>query len=553
MSPVQALAYRFWTQHHRSLKLLGGYWLFVMILCRALPAGAFTLPPGESLPPLLMAVVFPCSCLVAVAGYLIFVFTFGREARLEACESGFPARLWTLPLPTQALVGWPMLWGSATLILVWLTLAWAVRRLCSFDMPLIWPGLLLAVLLAWWQAIVCTPFPLPWLRVYLLIPVTTVLLCMPMAVLKFDPSSAAICGLLAVLLLAAHGTALRGVARARCGDHGQWSWPTWPRNPWTTRPRRPFASAARAQLWFEWRLHGRAFFVPMVFFAVMVPPMMLLFTDNLDKSVEWRPQERGSLWLDSACLMVFILLSTFWASGIEMGKFGQTYRVSSFLATRPVSEAMLVRSKFVAAACGTLAGWCVLATGLLLWLPLAGYAAEMARLFEGMRQRHEPGLFWGWLVLLVAGSVELSWLVMVQQTWIGLMGKRRVAESWGIFSYAAFIGLFAFGYGLSDHSEYWPVFDHLLPWLAGAAVVLKSLAAAWSFRALRRRQLIPPPVLWGILLIWLTLAAGLFAALYALIPVEWFSVSGVVLSIMLLLPLTRLALAPLALSWNRHR
>jgi hypothetical protein len=93
----------------------------------------------------------------------------------------------------------------------------------------------------------------------------------------------------------------------------------------------------------------------------------------------------------------------------------------------------------------------------------------------------------------------------------------------------------------------------LLPWLAGAAVLLKGLAAAWSLSALNQRRLVPSGVLWRMLAIWLALAAGLFAALYALLPDRWFYWPAVVLGIVLLLPLTRLALAPLALSWNRHR
>ncbi|HTU19647.1 MAG TPA: hypothetical protein VMG10_16420 [Gemmataceae bacterium] len=553
MSPTLALAYLFWTQHRRGLTLLGGYWLVVMILCLALPAGAFTLPPGESLPPVLMAVVFPCSCLVAAAWYLILVFTFGREAWLEACESGFPARLWTLPLPTHVLVGWPMLWGSAMLTLVWLTLAWAVRGLCSFDVPLVWPGLLLAVLLAWWQAILWTPFPLPSLRFYLLVPVSTVLLCTPMAVLAFDVPSIAVYGLLAILLSDAYITALRGVTRARCGDNVQWTRPAplrWPR-PSRTHP--PFTSAARAQLWFEWRLHGLAFLVPVAFCVSILPPMMF---QNIDMAVLSTPsliQERGHLWMLPAIEMV-VILSMVWASGMEMSKLGRTYRLPSYLATRPVSEAMLLRVKFVVAAWTTLAGWCVLAIGLLLWLALGGYAAEkMAQLFEAMRQRHEPGLFWGWLIFLVGGAVVLTWLQMVQQMWTGLSGKMRVIESWGVFSNAAFVGQIFFGFWLAQHPEYWPVFNRLLPWLAGAAVILKSLAAVWSLRALRRRALIPSGVLWGMLALWFTLALGAFAALYALLPDDWFSVPGVILGIMLLLPLTRLALAPLALAWNRHR
>src|SRR5579871_6324540 len=54
--------------------------------------------------------------------YVIGVFAYGFEARLEVAESGFPARLFVLPVRTWVLVGWPMLQGVAAAVLLWL--AW---------------------------------------------------------------------------------------------------------------------------------------------------------------------------------------------------------------------------------------------------------------------------------------------------------------------------------------------------------------------------------------------------------------------------------------------
>jgi hypothetical protein len=556
-----ALAYLFWTRHRRGLTLVGGYCLAVLILCAAAPAGVFALSSDESISLFMTASIVLCSGSGAAVGYVLLVFTFSREAQLETCESSYPPRLWTRPLPTYAPVGWPMVWGSAALTLAWLTFAWAERRLCSLDMPLVWPGLMAAVLLAWCQAILWTSFPMPWLRLFLLIPGGTILFFTPMIVLDFDESSAALCGLLAGLLLAAYGTALRGVARARCGDQSRWDWPAWLRWRREARTRPPFSSPAWAQLWFEWRLHGLGFPMAMVILAIFVFPLMPLFAQALDTSDQLVPslrQEIGSLWLAVAGQLLLLPLYSSTVIGPQLGKLsGKSFVLSSFLATRPVSVAMLIRAKFAMTVCSTLAGWCALIFGLLLWLTLTGHVAEAAQQLEAIRQRHAPGVFWGWLMLLVVGAILLTWVQMVHEMWIGLTGRTRAIEIWNFVKIGALIGLIMLGFWVGSwlvkHPEWWPDLERLLPWLAGTAVILKGLAAAWSLSALNQRRLIPSGALWGMLAIWLALAGGLFAALYALLPDNWFYWPGLVLGIVLLLPLTRLALAPLALSWNRHR
>lgn len=562
MTPSLALAYLFWTRHRRGLTLVGGSWLAAMVLFRTVPAGTFAWRGDLSLPPSRIVFIFLISCMTVAAEYLAMVFTFAKETRFEACASGFPARLWPLPLPTHALVGWPMLWGSAAMILGWMTLAWAAGPSISFDMPLAWPGLLLAVVLAWLQALLWTPFPLPWVRAFLLIALFVILAITWAVITVIDAPSAAVCGLLAVLLLAAYRTAIRSVGRARRGDTVQWGWPAWLHWPSATRTRPRFVTAAQAQFWLEWRLHGIALPLLVACFAVFwlscTPPFVTKILNNADRGMlpfALPPllHELGGLSLTVIGLMVFILFMA-WAFGIQMGRLGwKAYRPSSFLATRPVSEAILVRAKFVVAAWNTLAGWGVLSAALLLWLALDGHAMEMLGQLEAMRQWHPAYLFWGRLVLLVGVAVVLTWLEMVQRMWIGLTGNTRLIATLGFCGFAAFVGLIVFGFWLAFHPEYWAVSDHVLPWLAGVAVLFKCVAAVWSLRTLMRRGLVPSGILWGMLAIWLAVAFGLFVALSALLPDNWFSVSGIVLGIALLLPLTRLALAPLALAWNRHR
>ena len=45
--------------------------------------------------------------------YFLAVFSFGLAGDLAARQSIYPARMFTLPVTTAALAGWPMLYGTA--------------------------------------------------------------------------------------------------------------------------------------------------------------------------------------------------------------------------------------------------------------------------------------------------------------------------------------------------------------------------------------------------------------------------------------------------------
>src|SRR2546426_11528564 len=52
--------------------------------------------------------------------YLLAVFSFGFAGDLAARQSIYPARMFTLPVTTAALAGWPMLYRSAAPAVLWL-------------------------------------------------------------------------------------------------------------------------------------------------------------------------------------------------------------------------------------------------------------------------------------------------------------------------------------------------------------------------------------------------------------------------------------------------
>ncbi|HVW35771.1 MAG TPA: hypothetical protein VHB99_00650, partial [Pirellulales bacterium] len=71
-------------------------------------------------------------------------------------------------------------------------------------------------------------------------------------------------------------------------------------------------------------------------------------------------------------------------------------------------------------------------------------------------------------------------------------------------------------------------------------------------RALGRSKLLAPTSLKNYLAVWVTTTAALAAAFIALAPAGssvWMAIAGAAM----IVPLNRVAAAPLALNWNRHR
>ncbi len=242
MSPSLAFGWQVWTRHRLGLTLCAGYWLLLLVLASA---WAITSPHFVHFPFLL---VWPCP---VVFGYLVIVFLVGRDARLEVGASGFPSRLMTLPLPTWSLAGWPMLWTTSVPALAWLTLSCGVLRMGGVELGFVtwWGALTLAVALAWLQAIVWLPFPLPGLRLFVIGPLLVAAVIGPQLLrAEFDPGTALGGAALAIQLPLAYLTAVYGVARARRGGGPTWAWPgwrTWLRWTSATTVDRPFVSPAR--------------------------------------------------------------------------------------------------------------------------------------------------------------------------------------------------------------------------------------------------------------------------------------------------------------------
>lgn len=550
-SPALAITWQLWWQHRWGLTATGAYVVLVVLLVQTGVAEVSSTRFGTAADvanfSLFLGAVSMLPLLVALP-FLLGFFSHGFEADLTAPGSCYPARMFTLPVPTRTLVLWPMLSGAVTLGLGWVAVALWILWPCGLPVPLGWPAFLATAFLTWEQAILWWPFGL---RSHRLL-VTAVAMILLVAGVhaagagEIDPT------LLAFLLAGWTGVgvlvAFTGVARARRGEVPDWQW--WLRtlrrlDQWLPRRRQPFASAMGAQIWFEWRRHGLAlpFLVPAVLPMLWVP-LWLGENDVL------------SLW---KALLFALLIPPFAASmaGTTLSeshpKARDYYGLPPFTAGRPMTCGALIEAKLEMAALSTLTAWGVVALLVACVLVFSGNLGVVAGWWDAALQQVPAWKAAGLLALALAGLILLTWKQFVENLLIGLTGHAWVINGFIVGVTTSFVVSSLVGLWIYHHPEYHEPLLRAVPWVMAAAAGLKLAAAGWAVRALHRRRLLSPITLGRLLALWSLSVLGLIALLTWLLPAPVLSVFYVVFGVVLFVPLARLLAAPLALAWNRHR
>jgi hypothetical protein len=540
-----AFAWEFWSLHRWTIAPALAYLLVLAVLFGVAPAGTFGPMIGGqlSLP------------LVFALAYILAAFTHGEQGAIESADSLFPRRAFTLPVPTTALAGWPLLLGGALVALYWLGLAGLVWRPCGVAAPLWWPTVALAAILAWLQALMWSPYPLPFLRIIVLVPVVCGLAVALLTGVHYEvPAPLLVVGSL-LLLAVGYALSVVGLARARRGDGAPWRlWspgrrPADGRSPdgadSYSRALPPFASPRRALSWFGWRRVGYA--MPLMCGMVIVPSLLLLFVA--------RDAQHGALVV---LVMPGYALLMAGSAGLGMGSYHHSSRsnttLTPFIASRPVTTATLVADRLRLVLLSIAFTWGSIYLLIAITVTLSRAAAPLV---EGWQQVVDRLGVKAWLYLALAALVPpvIAWKQAVSNLWVPMTGRRWVAYLAGL---AMAIGLTALGIVIAL-SVIWQwgtnsIFMTALSWMLAAVVLLKLALGALVVRALLRRGLVAPGTLhrWGA--VWLGAAVGLFVLAFVLTPAEMVSPVEVgCTAVLLLLPLVRLGLAPLALDWNRHR
>jgi len=254
-SPAAAIAWEFRQGHRVALIALAGL-ILVLGMIRLLIPGPWEPVKLDTPNETAALVIMPFSSTFL---YFLAVFSFGLAGDLAARPSIYPARLFTLPVTTRALAGWPMLYGAAAMASLWIAAVLFARLALGIDVPLIWPGLLAAVFLAWTQALMWMPYGLPGLRVIVAVLWLVALDAAVLLAIHDKVPEPLLVAFLAPQLPLAYLVACSAVARARRGDVPDWRG-AFSRlgqiSDFLPRRQERFSSPARAQMWFEQRRQG---------------------------------------------------------------------------------------------------------------------------------------------------------------------------------------------------------------------------------------------------------------------------------------------------------
>ncbi|HKR65280.1 MAG TPA: hypothetical protein VJZ00_16225, partial [Thermoanaerobaculia bacterium] len=474
-TPAAALAFELRQRHRWGL--IGV--VATIVLLGAIKIAVLTSASAPQFSDMTLALLLPVP-LAATFLYLLAVFTFGLSGDLAARESMVPRRMLTLPISSAALAGWPMLYGCASAALLWFAMRIAAFFPPGFAVPNYWPALFAASLVAWAQALTWMPYALRGMRIVVTVALLVSIDVVVLTALELKARESTMLLLLAPLVPLAYFVAVSAVRRARCGDVPDWRIaqrfaPAFA----SSAARRPFRSAARAQLWFEWRRYGRS--LPLLVALVLPPGLALLF---VFRDV---PQIVVEIVVTSLLLPPFLAVFAAAAAGRSSANASESYGITPFLATRPLPDRALVVAKWQAALLSTLAAWLIVAIALpvaLLWSQATEAVMNILRTSVdavGLPRALILGIF------LLFALVGATWKQLVQGFSIAMSGRDWAVKGIAFATlFAVTAGFFALGWIFESRSRMAVVWT-LLPWLLAVLVALKlALAIGVLQRGLAR-------------------------------------------------------------------
>ena len=562
-----AFAWTMWRQHRDGLRLLGKWLIAVgvlsVLLTQMRPEWVVRWAPGI-LP--VLVVVFSIPCTLAIV-----ILTYASEGEdLLARESCFPPPLLRLPVQTAWLAAWPIAVGAVTISTLWVVVAffllrpWFALVALQEDMvqvPLWWPALLAAAILAWSQALMWHSYGLPWMRIAGFMLLFTAAVCLTPQ-LVWCLAEPGLCGVFAGCVVLGWAAAYVGVRRARQGETPDWQFLLAPAQALYRRlsgPRTAFASAGRAQYWMERRLTGYSLpfmmvlvttssMWPLVYLPLMDPPMQRLF--SLERIVP-----------------VLMLMPVFFAGvfgavgggGYSPGIKSRKTGLGSFVAGLPMTTSDMVAAMLRSATFSTLLtwAWVFLTLAWVAPLVLARGQSELPGLWRSVLARVPPekialGLAAAAILVILAivwtwkRQIDRLYFTLSGRVWVGTVSALSAVAMW-VFLGAALAILASF----HRPSREWLYAG--VPWVLGVVMIPRVILAVWAIREVVRRGFVKRRTAALAVAGWLVVAGVSIGVLVFAIPPELVWTPYVVFAVLFALPMVRLPAAYLVLDWNRHR
>jgi hypothetical protein len=495
-----------------------------------------------------LSIIPPTLIFVYVANLLMFTDEVG------SLSAGYPRRMFTLPVTTRTLVLWPMVIATVSVVTLWLAIALLLYYPGGYHPPLDLPALAIAVAITWNQVVAWSPIQSYLIRVYAAIIGFFVLLGWPcLLVVQKQASEQGIVALGCVELCLLFATGVLAVNHSRRGvdwSFGMeravdWFWSVEER---LTRPSQNFQSPARAQDWYESRCHG-SFAVGMMGFIVGSVALMQLFVSP-EKTLAFR------IGLGSMLSMPFVMAGSM---GSVLGRvrplWAKYRRLMTFLAVRPMTTGELVEAKYRLATRVAVQTWLVTVATVAAVILIKGQGNNVAEILRGFL-----GLYPGWrgatiLVLAILFAPVYIWKLLTDSLVPMLTGRRWIADGSVFLAMIILFSIIAAGLWYPLHPEYVTRHLPIIIWLLALVVLVKAVAAGFTFRVALGRGLLHGDSLVRLAVAWTLMAAVTIALVLLVLPATRLPVPVPVMALaaLAMMPLGRFALAPLALEWNRRR
>jgi hypothetical protein len=541
-SPAIAIAWQIWSRQRFGLGLsLASLLLMVLVfppvLLRFDHLAAFTI-----------TVILAALTSAFIVNAVIFTDEVGNM------DSGYPRRMYVLPVTTGTLAFWPLLISVLTVVTLWLAIAVLIYYRGGYQPPLSLPAVALALCVAWIQTACWLPVNSPLIRVYVLLLGFAALIGLPGWLWRIEfMSSSQILVLGGIELIALYGLARLGLAHDRRGDDWSlgverfvdWCWSILDRS--SRQPSR-LASPVAAQDWYESRCHGPMLSGVMILMQIIMAAMYL-----------WIPGDKQFAHRLALAMMLGMPLMLAGSLGSSLGRMRPLRTKQrgfiTFIAVRPILIGQLVEAKYrlVTRHVGLI--WLVTvgtATALVL---VKGQASDVAGFLRSFLQAHPGWRGWTALGLVIVLVPIYTWKLMTDHLAAALTGRRWLADGsviLGTFILLTVIG--AIGWYV-EHMDILPRHLAIAVWIVAFLVIVKGLVAVVGFRVALRRGLIDVRSVLRVLVFLAVAAVATLLLADLLIPEGSLAVPRplVLLATLFMLPLARFALAPLALDWNRHR
>lgn len=439
-----------------------------------------------------------------------------------------------------------MLFGTATMALLWVAARLLAPWPSGLDIPVVWPALLCASLLAWTQALTWMPYGLRGLRVIVAMLWLMVIDTIVLLALHFKAPEYQMVAFLAPQIPLAYLVARVAVARGRRGEVPDWRPLLGRLGEIRVRPRRRagFQSPEHAQAWFEWRRHGWS--LPALV-AIVVPfELVLLFAAGETPA------------------LVFVILSGALLTPAFMAAFASATvsrpnphasddrGLTPFLATRPLTSPALIAAKLKVTMRSTLVAWLPVLVAIPLALYWSGTSPIVVRWARGLSDQIGTPRTIVLAGLVLSGLVSATWKQLVQRLYIRLSGRDWLIKANAVLLLAFLVGIGPFVNWLIESGAARGALWAALPWIFSVMVVVKMAAGYWVAARLHHSRLLSDRALVAGAAAWLVAVLALYGLF---VWFMWGPFPRHVLALLAILavPLARVSAAPLALAWNRHR